>query len=487
VNDREAAEVLGGIDAPRSLPRSLHAALLDSLTDPLAAIGDERRDLPADLRARLEASMLGARPMPVPPTVRARVVRELQRPRRIVSVAAAAVVLLVVGLLTVVTNGSDPPSSTAGGPRPPTSRPGADIAPSSSLPGAGTAGAASGGSTAVGGTAAAPPFTDTGSSAPPGDVAPDSASPAAGGASVGSDAVLVAVQPGDAAIEAGFNAYLGVLNASGGVRGRRVAIAEPDAAGAVARVNLGGAPTARPETGVLFETAYVDDGRLTGPVVSMASALERQARLAVASAFPEDGGSAVIVVGRTEPWVTTVPNALAGALQSRGVAAVRVPLDGADAAAAVADAVFLSLSPAEVGEWLERRTGDAPPRGTWGVGSAWQDGLAAAGADAGLRVLSPYAPVDGDERAALAAALDEPLSAGAVHGWVTAKALAFLLHANGGVALQQTDLDALGGWDPRWAPPYAVREGTRSRTPDAIVLRPDGDRFLADGAFVAEG
>lgn len=467
MNDRDAAALLSGIDGPRPLPPAVADALLASLTDPVARLGDGPLPLPADLRARLEASMLGT-------------ARQSAPSRRTVPTAAAAVVLLLIGLLAVVARGGDAPREAAGRPPTTTSRPGADTTPSTPLPGATPTGGAVAGS-ASGSAAAPPPFTDVGAATA------DAASPAAsgaGGATAAAEPLRVAVETGDAAIEAGFAAYLDVLNAAGGVRGRSVVTTATGDAGAVALVNLGGAPTTSAGPEVVFETVHVDEPRLTGSVVSLASALERQARLAVAAAFSDDaGGRAVILIGRSEPWRTTVPDALDDALAARGVTGVRVPVDGG-ATPVLADAVFLSLAPEEVASWLETRTGAPPARGTWGVESAWQDAVATNAAPAGLRVLSPYAPLDGDERAALAAAIDGPLSAGAVHGWVTAKALAFVLHENGGAALRDTDLDRLDGWDPGWAPPFSVRPGTRSRTPDAVVLRPDGDRFVADGPFL---
>lgn len=475
MNDREARSLLAGIDAPRPLPdrvrSQLEAALLDADLG-LAGLGSPR-PLPDDLRRRLEASLVQARPMPLPRAV-----------RRALLAAAAAVT--VAGLVVIAGDGdgTEEPTPVAGGPSPATSPDGPPPGETGS-DAVSPAGTASPGSAATGGSTAETTVPFQESSEAPGDASPAPAAGATAVADAGEGAIAVAVRHADGDVAAGFDAYLRTLNGSGGIDGRAVATVDGGASGSVATVNLDDVPVDGPVDGVLFETAFVDEARLTGDVVSMASPIERQARLAVAAAFPDraDGRRAAVYAGSGEPWATIVPGALEAALRERGATPVRIAFQPSAPAFVPADAAFLSLAPVDVDAYVAAAAG-APPRGTWGVGSAWDDALAARGEAIGLRVLSPYAPVGGDEQATLHRELQgQPLSAGAVHGWVTAKALAVLLARNGGTTITEADLDGLAGWEPGWAPPFEVRPGTRARTPDAAVLRPAGSTFARDGDF----
>lgn len=492
MNDREAAELLAGIDAPRPMARELADVLFADLTDPVARVDDQARPLPADLRHRLEASLLAAHPMPVPQRLRRRIEARLaggDRPASRVG-AAAAVVLLVVGVLAAVMSGDGSGDSTeVATPRTTLSRPSAGIGTSPTVvgsPAAGSAGAGSvGGGGATGsGSAAPPPFTEEGGAS---DAGPESA-PAAGVAPLAGP-IVVALTGTESDASAAIQAYFDLVNATGGIHGRPIEVGGPEQPGAVATVNVGEEALTTTPGGTVFETLHSEEVRLRDGVASLASAVEHQARLAAAAAFPDAGGSAVIYVGQREPWLTVAPNAIEGVLRGRGVATARVPFDGRTASAtpaSAADAVFLSLPSSDVGTWLHSYAGGAPTNGTWGVGSAWDDDLAVRGAAVGLRAVSPYGRAGGEEEAALDTAMPDGISAPAVHGWVTGKAIARLLHTSGGAPLTEASLDSLVGWDPGWAPPFAVRDGTRSRTPDGIVLVADGTRFVPTGGFLTD-
>lgn len=480
MNDRDARRLLGGIDAPRPMPSALASDLEALLTDGLP-LADAPRPLPADLRARLEATLLGK---PMPSTVHQRVAHAIRRPSpRILQAAAVLVAVTLLGGLLAGLQAGDDASPTAGGPDRPATR---------TTPTTGSGDSAGATASGTSGSVAAPPFASaTGGSSQVGgaDATPSGAGAAVTPAEDASSIVLAVIGDGTD-VARGFDAYLRALDGAGGIGGRTVIAQRGAPAGAVATVNLEVAPAQAAVEGVLFETAFVEESRLRNTVVSMSSPIERQARLAVAHAVhdPPPTLRAAIYSGAREPWATVVPGAFESALRERGVTPVRVPF-AADAPTFVpADVAFLSLDRAEVGAWVDA-TPEAPERGAWAVGSGWDDGIGPAAAAAGLHVLSPYEPIGGDERAALARRLPAGtvLSAGAVHGWVTAKAIAVLLARNGGTRLTPSDLDALVGWDPGWAPPFEVRPGTRARAPDAILLEPSTGGFTKAGEFERDG
>lgn len=489
MNDQQAAAILARIDGPRPLPADLESTLVDELTSPVArlGVGDQSRALPEDLRRRLAASLAASTATPVPATLRRRIERATTRRPVLQRVAAAAAgLLLIAGLAGLLVTGDDAPLDVAGPAT--TSRPGADTTSLHPLPGAGASVGDADGSTAGGppvGTGGhgpeAPPFTDGAAS----DAVPGGAP--AGAATAGQTPLRVAVAGSATDVDLGFRAYIDVLNASGGVRGRQVELVGASAPDVAVGVNVAEGAMRSSPPGVWFETVHVEDQRLRRGIVAMVSAIERQARLAAATAFPTDGGGrAIVYAGRSEPWLTVVPDAIEVVLRARGVTVVRIPFDGA-IAPVTGDAAFLSLAPTDVAAWLDAFSGSPPPRGTWGVASAWLDEHAAAASAAGLRVLSPYRPAGSEETRSLTEALgDRSLSAGAVHGWVTGKAVAHLLFENGGTTVTEGDLDRLIGWDLGWAPPFEVRAGTRSRTPDAVLLVPTDAGFVADGAFLRD-
>ena len=70
-----------------------------------------------------------------------------------------------------------------------------------------------------------------------------------------------------------------------------------------------------------------------------------------------------------------------------------------------------------------------------------------------------------------------------MHGWVTAKALAVALWQSGATTPDgvRDALTHLVGYDDGFAPPLALRSGTTSRTPDAVLM------IATDGTLVAAG
>jgi hypothetical protein len=418
------------------------------------------------LRHRLEATLITAGARPVPRSLRRRVLAATTRPTPAFLGAAAAVVLLfVVGILLATRPSSEQLDQSAAAPKAATTT----TVASSATGSAGSAGAqfdSGAGSSSAGGDLAAP--MANGSTAQ----ASRSAAPSIAIGVLGST---------DTDVGRGFRAYIDAVNATGGVNGHPISVVTESTG--VATVNVAEGPVSRRPKGVLFETAFVDSARLGGDVVSLSSPVERQAHLAVAHAFPTDaiGSRAAIYVSDGAVWAVAA-DAFAAALEARHVAVTRVGASQLPDVPGV-DANFLALSPADVDRWI-RVVRTAPQRGVWGLGSAYDDRWAGAH---DIDVLSPYAPIAGAEATQLVDALpSHELSAPAIHGWVTAKAIVELLRRNGGATITGADVDHLAGWDPAWAPPLEFRPGTRQRTPEAVLLRPKSKadpRYVADGSF----
>ena len=504
---------------------------------------DAPRPLPADLRARLEASLLAPHQTdPLPHALRRRLERSMAGTRVPVTrtrfLTAAAVLLLVVAAAAVVVrtgSGGGDGDTVAGGPRPSDERlRDGDVSGGSSgvsgdgtgATGEGLAGGGSGapadgfggGDTTAGGAGAAPtagsgrtdalqspppsgqaggpppPFAygdDAGTAGPPaaeeGATSPDTAAP-----------IRIGVVHGDHDLEAGFLAYLDLLDAHGGIGGRRVVAvvtsSSSPARDTLATVNLSGAPLASAgqvpawvRQPLLEGPAAVEDA-LTGSVWSFTSVLERQAHLAALAAFPQaqPGATAAIYHATSGPFADRVPAALEVALRTRGVAAVRVPTDPASPRFVPADAAFVSLPNGDAAPFLRAASnaGQAPEQGLWGIGSLFDEDLLAV-APAGLRLVSPYALPGPAEADAVRRGAERGLGTGVVHGWVTAKSLAVALWQAGATTPAELDaaLGALAGYANGFMPPYEVRPGTRSRTPEGLVLVPRDGRFTAASPF----
>lgn len=471
MNDREAQQLLRGIDAPRPLPEGLRDELESVLSEGLAQL-DAPRTLPEDLRARLEVTLVGG--TPVPARVRRQLLGVTGAPARLAAAAIVIVVALAGGLVVAVSRDGGPgevasPAVTS------------TTASSADSSGSASGGRSSSGQEATGATAGG---TTTTTQALAGDAASGAAAPSASASR--SQAALRVAAIGSGVVADGFYAW---IKAHGGQLGGRPVQLVSSPSSAVATVNLDDRRLSERPPGVVFETAFVEESATGGDVVSLASAPERQATIAVAHALdgaPSDIRAAVYV-GANAPWSTTVVDAIERALDARGVSYVRVPFTVSAPAFVPADVAFLSIDAESVRTWVGQASG-APRLGTWGVGSAWDEGIAARGVRVGLRAVSPYAALDENERALLEREVGiGAVNAGVVHGWATAAALDHLLARNGGAALAATDLDSLAGWSSGWAPPYEVRRGTRSRTPDAIELVATRDGFVPRGTFERAG
>jgi hypothetical protein len=462
VNDEDARRLLDGIDGPRPLPSRLRGELESVLVDGLTAL-DAPRAVPDDLRARLEATLGGGTALPA--SVRRRLLRPTAAPAR-VGAAAAAVLALLGGLL--VATSRDEGGDTVAAPGAVTTT---TIA---------SAGATSGGSTegGVGSSGATAPTTTV-----PTPDADASAGQASGVAAAPATAAVNVALFGTGPAHDGFQAW---LDAHGGTLGGRRMQVVSSAGSADATVNLGEQRLQDHPKGVVFETAFVEESSLGGVVASLSSTPERQARVAVARAVAgaPSNTRAAVYVGSSAPWSTTVADAIEHELDARGISHVRVPFAASAPAFVPADVAFLSIDAPSVRAWVDHAP-SAPRLGVWGVGSSWDEGMAAAGSRVGLRAASPFAVLDAAQHDALQRQLGKTatVSAAVVHGWVTAAALDHLLRRNGDATLTAADLDALRGWSSGWAPPYDVRPRTRSRVPDAVILRATTSGFRQIGEF----
>jgi hypothetical protein len=431
MTDDEARALLAGIDGPRPLPPALRRELLDVVvTDAPLRDADVARPLPDDLRHRLEATLITAKPMPVPRAVRRRIVRA-SRDRLQTMARAAAVLVVVFGAVVALGQRND------------------------------------GGQTADRAEAERSPVPAAGSDAPARRESVANDASGYQGATVADVGVL-----GDPASPAvvGFTAYATQTRVGALAAPRAAAEATADFATTGVTVNLLSTPITGGDGSVAFETAFVRAADLAEGTISVALPVEDQARIAVAQAYPEEGsGRAVVVVSHGEPWASA-GRAFESALRSRGVEPRRVSYTSG--APRGAPAVFLALSPADARAYLGAHP-TAPSRGIHAIASAYDDDLA----QAGLTVLSPFAPPGGAEEAQLRAALpDGRLTAEAVHGWVTAKVVDELLRRTRGAPPTAADLAALDGWSPGW--------GVTVGRPGAYRSRVEDGRFVTTGRFL---
>jgi hypothetical protein len=509
-------ERLAGLDGPLPLPAGLRRRLEDALLagapdtagedNPLAGL-DRPMPLPAGLRRRLDETL----------------VRRDNRRRVAVPsyLAIAAAVLLVLGSVTAIVRASSGPhrghaSVAAGSP----SNTGTSAGDGTTTTSATSSSAAMAGSTMA--ATAAPGSGASGSSAgsPSGaasGAAGAAAAPAArngppppfsfgtgnpGARSPTRSPLRIGVVGGDAAQEAGFRAYIDLLNRSGGAGGHALQAvptsAAAPAADTVVTVNLSGAQIATTAgspawvRGALLETLPVASPVLTGNVFDLASPVERQAHLIVDSLYPDNapGRTAAIYQAAAGTFGVETPQALDEALRSRQVTPVHVVLmPGQPIAFVGADAAFLSLDTAAASGWLvqAKSAGYAPARGVAGVSSLLDASLLRDLPD-GARVLSPYLLPSGTEATAMTSGTGRAPSDAVTHGWVTGKALA--------VAVWQTDastpegviaaLRGLQGFDDGFAPPYATRPGGNARIPDGLQYRVAAGQFVQVGGFLTD-
>ncbi len=360
-----------------------------------------------------------------------------------------------------------------------------------------------------------PPFASPSSPATSSDQAPAAATapaaPSQGGASpspaprsaappASGPALRIGVVGGDAAQEAGFEAYLAVLNREGGVRGRPLE-AVPVGPGTVdpstiATVNLSTRPLSTPggapgwAGGAVLETLTATEDLLPagGRVFSFASVPERQAHLAVDAVFPEaaPGADAVVYVAADGPYAGNVADAFRSLLAAKGVTARTVVYDPArPLLPATEDAAFVSLDPPAAAAFARqaRESGYRPVRGIAGVASLF-DPAVLGDLPEGARVVSPYVVPGGAEGDAIRSGAGST-SAGVLHGWNTAKVLAVALWRTGADSASETvaALEGMAGYDSGLAPPYETRQETRSRTPEGVVFEVRSGAFVAQGTF----
>jgi hypothetical protein len=309
----------------------------------------------------------------------------------------------------------------------------------------------------------------------------------------------IGVVGGDRAQETGFSAYVDLLNRSGGVRGRRLELvpAGPGApaSGTIATVNLSPRPVAAPggapgwATGPLLESLLATEDLLPagGPVFSFSSPPERQAHLAVDAVFPEPAPGATAVVYRAHdgPLAGAVARAFEEVLGERGVSVSVETYDPARPPALLqsADAAFLSLDTGAARSWLRQARTTIHPRGVAGIFSLFDPALLP-DLPEGIRVTSPYVVPPGGEGEAIRSGAGEP-SAAVLHGWATAKSLAVALWRTGADTPEEAlaAVEGLTGYHSGLAPPYETRPGTRSRTPEGILLEVRSGAFVTQGGF----
>jgi hypothetical protein len=101
-------------------------------------------------------------------------------------------------------------------------------------------------------------------------------------------------------------------------------------------------------------------------------------------------------------------------------------------------------------------------------------------------VVSPYELATGAEAAAIG---PSPVGAAPLHGWIAAKTLAVALWRSGASTSTelQAALNGLTGYGDGLRPPYAVRAGTNSRTPEGVLFKPEGGHLVAAGSFRTDG
>lgn len=503
------------------------------MTDPveLLARAGGPRPLPAGLRRRLETALIGGAPAepspepdveallsglgvprPLPPRVRAHLFGALaRRPRwdpglvrRIVAVAAAVAMLASSGVAVVRLRGATGRGPAVAIPTPPAREPvpppatAAPTAPGQSSAGipSPTAPVAGTGAIVVEGRGDPPPFfLESAIALLPAlrgetTVIPPKPKPP----------IQIGIVPGDPRVEAGFRAYLALLNEQGGVRGHRLEVVRTSpsapAVTTAGTVNLSGSQIAAPQgppswtRAPLLEDLAVDERVLTGGVFDLASAPERQGHL-IAERFAADGSPPGIVALYEEPdglLGGRVPDEIARAFEAKGSTVLRIEYREEDPQPLLvpADLAVLSLETGAAGAWLRDAAalGHRPTEGVAGIYSLHEESLLPDLPD-GTTVLSPY-----QGQFAELAALQKGLGtakagAAAFHGWVTAKALAVAIWETGAETAtgMRRALEGLTGFRSGFFDPYRVRSGTHSRTPEAVVFKVRGGKFVTRSGF----
>ncbi len=484
------------IDRPRPLPESVRLRLERALIaraelaaeqtpgDELVALLpglDTSRPLPARTRARLEKKLVASRhgaPIAL---------------RRLLALAAALLLIAAGGVILVRAGRApsgglvSPPFFTPSGPRtsphPPTG-----AQPTTSPSGRATQSPPPAGE----GPGPPPPFYLAFGSAPQGSGAPRPGDP-----------LRVGVIPGDKRAEAGFRAYVRLLNEGGGVRGHLLELVpvgpSDPARRTIATVNLSGRPVATiagpPSWAgrLLLEGLAVDESVLKNPnVFGLASAAERQGHL-VADAFSGGGGVPATVALYEEPEGLLggrVPDEITKAFERRGSTVLRVTYRPEDPTPLFipADLAVLSLGSDSALAWFRdaATVQYTTTRGVAGIYSLYEESLLPSFRQQ-VTILSPYrASVVPGEMAALENRIgSESMGAAAIHGWVTAKAIAVSIWKSDAETQNalRTALARLTGFKSGFFDPYEVRPGTHSRTPEAVVISSASGRFFTSSGF----
>jgi ABC-type branched-subunit amino acid transport system substrate-binding protein len=283
----------------------------------------------------------------------------------------------------------------------------------------------------------------------------------------------VAVVGGDPVEQAGFNAYVSLLNQHGGAAGRRFdLVGADDPADAI--VNVSGTPFARAPRAIALDSFLGPESSLLGAMFAFGGVPERQAHLIVDAVFPAPSTARAAVYQEAGgPLGTTVPDAMRAVLQARGVTVVTVTVQPDRPMAPVpVDAVFLSLD-APHAEAVIAAYGQMPPSmGFNGIGTLADVEVVKRLPDNVVRFVSPYALPDSAEGRALSARAGRALSARLIHGWVAAKSLAVAVWRENpqSPAALQTALRNLAGYANGFAPAYAFRGQTNSVQPEGALF-----------------
>lgn len=519
------APLFTGLSAPRAMPAHVRERLEAALVGEAAggrglAFTDGPRPLPDDMRERVEEAVLAATPVrSMPWSVRRRLESALARPRREQTgrrwmVAAGVLLLLATTAMFRIDHSDDATTSATSGPSAQyggaaTADPGASdgagslagadnlvagaSGPTAGVGGAGSTAGASGASAGYYYTAHPPPPYYYGSiAAREQPMAGEGGGPAPQPLPPPHLAPLrIGVIGGDPAQEAGFRAYVDLVNANGGAGGHRLNLVSVSTPGTIATVNLSAAPVADnagAPPGIrtpLIEGLLATEAALKGVVFSPASVSERQARLAVEAAAVPANGTAVVFVAPQGPFASRIPAAFEAALRARGTHPVRVTWDAnRPPTFPPADAAFVSLPPEAARGWLQAARGRAyaPARGIWGIWSLADEALVGEMSTA-VQLLAPYGFPAGSELDELEARAKQQASARLVHGWVVAKWLAVAVWNGGDDNVKLGDRLRSFGFESGFFPTYAVRPETNSRTPEAVVVRPAGNRLVSDPTF----
>ena len=516
---------LEGVDGPRPMPAELRRRLEEQLLSGVPLPAETRTRLTRRLADSTAAAMEGIDgPRAMPAGLRTRIelglnpnVTVLPRRHRYRSwpaaVAVAAVILLLSSLSVVVDDPSRDQVAVSGEAESSEGVSGdSDGLVRSGTPNQAAVGKSSGDGTSVGagGTAGAgagglasprqsnrgeyprgeaPPYTSNRYTAPgegqPLDSSADFATGGSGEPPPPPPPFRIALRAGDGTAEAGFKAYVELVNRNGGARGRLFEVVRATSDADVV-VNLSGVPFAGVPAKPALDDFLAPESSLKDAVFSFAGVVERQGHLIADAVYPKAAsGSAVVYRTADGPLGTSVPQAIESVLRSRGVSTTSVVVQpGQTITALPADAVFLSLSAPEAAR-VTAAYRTRPAKGFHGIGTVADAG---AGLPDGVRVLSPYDLPTNNETQAVTSHAKRPLSAALVHGWVAAKTLAMAVWQDDPrtPAQLRSALHSMASFNNGFAPSREVRPGTNSLRPEGILLEVRGGAFTRLTDFLTD-